>query len=548
MKKFVYATGVLLWLLTGCDLDQLQTDDIENPTVRSIIAVPLGNASFTLRDLITQTGDSTVVIEEDSASSLLSLVYTNSFTYTSDADILSTDDITNSGSLNLLATPAVPSTTSVPFAQVYDFSFSTGDEDRQLDSVFFERGTLQFSLTNPLASVISYNASIDGVVSPAGQAVTISGAAANGTDIRNQDLAGYKLVLTEAASGNTTFRLVLSGDVVLQAGESIPAGQQLAFSVSFLDQEFDIVYGDFGSKTVRLGQNEGLEVDFFNSLFGEDAIEFLEPELSMTFRNSIGIPMGINFGTFSGQKRDEAGNITRELSLEGSVANSPQVIGFPTVNQVGQTISSTIEINRNNSTLPDLLSFGPNFLNLDLSATTNPTGITEQNFFDPDFTTIETDIEFRLPMIMSINDLEYETDYNIDIDELKFREDSDQEREIDSVSLRIYSSNLLPVNGTIDFQILDEIDTVIFEVPEIQSIRSALLLEGITRVPRPTTSDIPLGMEGIEALENGSKIRLVITLATPQTQNSTQIFPQFLANYNLDITISVLAKLNLEFD
>ncbi len=539
MKKFVYAIGIFLLFVAGCDLNQIETDNIENPKIESIVAAPLGETQFSLEELIRLSGDSTSLLTVDSTTSLISLTYTDNFTYTSTIDIVTADNIPNSGSVNLPFTAAVPSTIRVPFSQTFNFSYPAAGDDADLDSIFYESGILTLSVTSSIPSAITYNASIPNTESPAGQSVTLSGSVQNETSTSTQDLAGYKTTLTEDAGGNKLFTMTFSGEVVLTAGDDIPANSQLSFTLEYQDQVFDIIYGDFGDKTLTLG-NEPLEIDFFNTLYGDASIEFENPTLTMTFRNSIGIPMGLQLSGINGEKVDDTGVGTVQQSLNGTIANSPQVIGYPTVDEVGSTVESTIVANGNNSTLPELISFAPNRLNLNITALTNPNNIEGPHFFDPDFTTIEADVVFNLPFRMKISDLVYEEDFSLGtIEEFD---------EIDSAALKIVTSNLLPINVEMTFQILDASGVILYEEPELMAINSAFLdINFISRVPEPTETFIPLGQDGLDALVAGDRINLIFNISTPQALNSTQIFPPFLANYTLDVKLGILAKLNLDF-
>ena len=49
--------------------------------------------------------------------------------------------------------------------------------------------------------------------------------------------------------------------------------------------------------------------------------------------------------------------------------------------------------------------------------------------------------------------------------------------------------------------------------------------------------DIPLSAAGIDALYNGTTIRVVVSMNSPESQTSEQIFVKLLANAKLDVTL-----------
>ena len=61
------------------------------------------------------------------------------------------------------------------------------------------------------------------------------------------------------------------------AGQSISAGDVVAFTLIYQNQVFEILYGDFGRDTVEIG-NQTINVDFFADLEGVDAIQFQDPQ------------------------------------------------------------------------------------------------------------------------------------------------------------------------------------------------------------------------------------------------------------------------------
>ena len=535
MKNVVYALCGYI-LLVGCDVNQLDFDNVQNPTIKSTVAVPLGTLQFTLQELIEQTGDSVVSIEIEEESTLISLVYTDSFSFQASDEIISISDITNSANVFLPATPTTPVSLSVPFEESFSFTYNS-DNGEQLDSIIYESGTLSIDVSSTLAPTLNYVITIPNTLDRSRNPVVINGTVSGGTNNQTVDLTGYKSFFSFDGADNS-FEMTFAGTVNLSAGQSINAGDNFDFTIGFQNQAIDVVYGYFGQDTLSLG-NQTLNVDFFSTLSGDNGIEFENPQINVNFRNSIGLPVGIDFTQVRGADDDGLGNLSNEVSLSGAVTQSPQLIGSPTTAQIGESIESSVGLNAINSNFAQLLASAPNTIQFEISGITNPPGSSQQNFFHPDFLAVEADVEVRLPLIMSISDISRSETFGLgSIEEIT---------EADSIVLRVYSSNLLPLNTDLTFEILDDADSVIYNVPETRVISSAFLNTNfIASVPRIQVSNIALDAAGIQALTDGSQIRLQLVLNTPPSINSTAIFPKFLARYSLDISVSVLARLNLD--
>ncbi len=525
----------LIAIFGGCDLNEVDFDNLKTPKITNLIAIPIGEIEYGVRELIDELNLDSTVIQEDSATTLLSLVYTDTFSYTSQDDLINIDDITNSAAIGLQETPVSPVTVPVPINETFNFSYS-GTEQEQIDSVTYNSGQLTLTVTSNIDPTISFDLTISNTTDPNGSAVVFTGAVSNSTFTDSRDLTGYTTSLSIQGQ-QSTFQVIFNGNADVLAGQSIAPTDSIRFSLTYQNQTFSILYGNFGVDTVDIAQ-QTIDIDFFEELTGSDAIEFKDPQLNINLRNNIGIPLGIIFNeAFS--VRDDQGNFSDTTFIEGPGVSNPQVFGSPTTAEVGQTIESTISLNRNNSNLNVLFANAPNQLVFNASAISNPSGTDQQNFYRPGQSMIEGDIEFRIPLEVKLTDLQTERDFplgnpNFDV--------------ADSVSLRIVTLNLLPFSADLRIQFVDENDMVIYELPEKLVLQTAFLnADLLATEKRPFAANIPLNAEGIEALNTGDRINLVVTLNTPKTLNSQEIFPAILARYSLTVKISAVGKMNVEF-
>lgn len=536
MKKMVYVLCGWLVFQVGCDVNQLEFDNVELPTVESLVAIPIGELSYTLRELIDSLNGQNlggVTVEEDPETTLLSLVYTDTVDYSApDDEFVNIGDITNSFTIPLPETvaPTADLLLDIPTQSITLNFQDQGSEG--LDSIVYAGGTIQVNITTSNGlSVENFTLSI-GNIKRGANSVTLTRASPQ------QDLTGFNAVFTSDADSNRYSVDLSDLQVLLPQGQSISTGETINITLTYSNQTFDSIFGYFGQDTITVG-SINFKVDFFESLGGNNAIEFRGPEINMNFTNSIGIPIGLKFNQVYGVSRDTTTGQSDTTFLTGAAVTTPQLISSPTVAQIGESVESTVSLNRNNSTLNEIFGNTPNELNFTVSGITNPFDVNATNFFDLNAdNNLQAVVEIRLPMEMKLKNLTREI--NLDINS-NFSVD-----EIDSAVLRIVTLNLLPFSTRMDVNFLDENDTVIYTVDQSLVMATPFInINFVANEAEPNVADIPLSREGIDALTQAKKINLILTISTPETLNSRDIFPLWLARYNLDVKVSTLLKLNV---
>jgi hypothetical protein len=533
MKKFVHALAGLMIFGSGCDYDQIQFDDINVPRINSLVAVPIGELTYTAIEVMQEVSDSSTVFDIDE-DSLLSLIYTDQFSYIAGDDVVSVGDISNNATIALPTAPSSNEIQTIPFSEIFTFLYPATDGEL-LDSLVYSEGIMTFTVTSVLNPIIDYTATIINTIGPNGQAVTFNGQVANSSQTQTQDLSNHSTFLTTQGIENT-FQVRFDGNINLAPGQSILLGDQLSFELSYTNQQFSILFGDFGQDTLQVG-NQILEVDFFRTLGGEDAIEFRNPQINISIDHNIGVPLGISFSDVTASRADMSAD---PVALSGTGVRNPQLLNTPTTSQIGETLNTLVGIDGTNSNLGTLFGSAPDQINLDLKAILNPPGSDQRNFFVPGDSELNGTVEVKLPLQIKMDELQ--RDFEVELGNIEFDD-------ADSISIRIVSLNLLPFSIDMDFQILDENDSVLYEVNDIEALAPPFLnsIDQRAYQAQANIQEIPLSPEGIEALNNGTKINLASRLNSPKSLTSRQIFPGIYADYDLTIKVSALAKLNVEF-
>ena len=536
MRKFVFLVGLLsVVLLTQCNIDEIEVDNLSLPNLQQNVAVPIGEVSYTLRELLLEEIlDSTDVSNFTAGSdSVITFIFRDSINFSARDQIIEVMDADSTFSIDLPAVPVpVPADTTVGISRTFEFEYQPGSGEI-LDSAVHESGMVDFAIRSDLSSPMNFRFTLDNTVDRTSlQPLEFSGTVSNadGTVMTSQSLMNH----VTSVEDTNRFEFSLEATIFLSVGQSIDANDRVRFTLGFRDQVFEAIFGFFGQDTVQLG-TESINVSFFDEL-GE-GILFQGPELNIAFDNSIGVPFGLTFASISGTSA-VTGNTS---SLTGTITESPQLIDFPTLAQFGETVMDTLIIDENNSDLPEFFNTSPNQIDFELSAVINPFSTTTRENFVTNTGEINANIEMRLPLTLQINNLTRSEDFgygNIEADEA------------DSVVIRLVTQNELPLNATAIVQVLDddETRTVLFETDQTLFLASPFISAATGEIisPEVNIATVTLGREGVDAVREGSVITVILTFNTPETLNSQEIFVDFETDQTLDLKVSIIAGLDID--
>ena len=538
MKKFVLSLSIGL-TLSACNTSDLEFDNIEVQPINGVYGVPLGEISYTLRDLLDEANIEDEQLEEDS-NSLLSLTYVDQINYANQNEFIQIDDVSGDGFYNNPNSAVGPGAgtrdVSIPFRD-YTTHYDPQDGE-ELDSVFYNGGQINATITsNANVSNVLFVLVFQNTLDVADRdPVTLSGNLGRpamgqvSTVTAAQNLANHVTVLN-----NETNELTVSfaATFTLEPTDVLDGTETLTFEFTYGNQTFSIIYGKFGQNTVQVG-NETLAFDFFEDL-GE-GIFFDAPILRFNFENSFGIPIALDFSGLSVD--DGAGG--NQTFLSGSITDPrsfPEILSAPDLNS---STTSTIEITSSNSNIRNLFATSPSRILFDVSGTSNYYDQENQeiNFIEPDHS-IDASIELEIPFAVRLEDFQESFRFNLS--------EGLNIKNVDSAFLRIVTLNELPFSGTLVMEIQDENEEVIYTVPESVVVNTPFInIDGLVTDPSGASVDVPLSPEALDALATGGFINMILTLNTPPTQTSNDIYVQVLADYSIDISVGLGGLVNIK--
>ncbi|MEO9871654.1 hypothetical protein [Ekhidna sp.] len=533
MKKFVCII-ITVSLFASCNVNELDFDNIEVQPITGVFSFPLGETTYLMRDILTkQTGDSLDLLED--STSLFTLQYFDTITYNAPDDFIQINDITESGSISSVPTANGPITINFgeTFVSLYD-----PQNGEQLDSVFYESGDLTITTNSSINGTVDYNFTISNTTRvDNGTPISLGGSipAGVGSDTQSASLEDYKTSLTDM-SGDNRYIIIFDVEVTLATGDMMDPTDDLSFDLTYGNQTFSLIYGKFGQDTVQVG-DQSIEIDFFSQA-AREGITFGNPSLTFDFRNSFGVPVEVDFSGLSGQ--DAEGNQT---FLTGDIVRNPRQIdgsdvNTPTRDATGETVQSIIEINNTNSNIIQLFGSSPERLLFDVIGRSNPDDVTALNYLHAE-SQLTANVQLEVPMEIQLENFQesgfFSLDGGVDLEN------------IDSAFIRVVTINELPFSGTATLEIQDADSTTLYIAADNIILKAPLInIQGVVTDPGGSTADIPLSQEGVDALAIASHVKITLTLNTPVSQTSREIYVKVLADYTLELKVGIGGKFNLE--
>jgi hypothetical protein len=378
MKKTIFNVAALFlcvtFILASCLEEIDRIDKIEDPSFAPSFDFPLVSSDFSMEEFITE-GESKAKITEQQG--LMVLTYDDTVTTPAGDSFFS---LPNQQSPTVSITgpevsfPAPGATITV--TKNLTFAFSPANSEA-LDSVLIKAGQMLFQMNSTFPADISLNiriASLKIQGSVFQRNFTFTGA---GNQSPSFNLQNSSFDLT--ANGTTTNTISVSVTATItDTGQPINNTHRLDCSFSLNNLAFRGIFGDLSSSSFQLAA-DSLNVDIFNNALGTSAgnIELLEPAIRLTTQNSFGIPLGFDIQNIVVTRGNSS------IALSGPAASAPANpyrLNAPSYSQVGQTVTSEININSGNSNLSQLISSLPQYMAYQFDLGLNPPPVTSKNF------------------------------------------------------------------------------------------------------------------------------------------------------------------------
>jgi len=358
---------LVIFVFACTDIDQLELGDFN-----AEYALPLFNSDISLQDIISNnTDNTTLTVDQDGQ---LTLNYKGALLRRSAADIF-----------NFTAA-------FVPI-EVTDTVYHISNEDFEIpgsieiDFLNLKRGEISILFESNIPEDLTVNVMIpqfikDGVPYTRSFDTPYDGSLPIQDSFLGDNLTGYQI----DGSGDTLITVLY--DAILADGTKVVLP---TFTVVLTNLEYDYAEGFLGNDIYDIGKDT-IEIDFFEN-WEQGIVNFEDPKFKLTAFNSFGFPLDANFLNI-----DVIGIAGERLSLESNSINEGVAVGYPEIDQVGETIETNFDFTKSNSNIIEVLGVGPAAVEYELDGEPNPDLSPNSRGFMTDSSAIEVQMEVELPL------------------------------------------------------------------------------------------------------------------------------------------------------
>ncbi|HKK61937.1 MAG TPA: hypothetical protein VJ951_05220 [Bacteroidales bacterium] len=408
--SLVFTISCESYLDTFNKLDNIDTEIELEPSA----ALPVAYGSFSLQDVL-ESFDSTGFIRQDD-DDLINIYYRDTllsldameFMDIPDKDFLETyfqSDVEIPAWVNLDIND------TLSFKKSEELIFTEGGD--RLDSVFLSGGDLRFDIFSEFKHsgflVISSPNFIDTQGNSYIDTIEISDASGNFEHVELVDLSGFKLEITDDL-GYREFRLDFDLSLIKQ-NAPVSVGEECGITIGFRDLVFSEAFGFLESREV-FSEDQSIELDFFSSVTDALNFSFKDPNFNIFVHNSFGIPISIDLTKMQVQSSKD--NHFYNLSFKNDTM-MPFNIYAPSIDEIGNFVTTARYINSETSNIDFILSQLPNLVDLTVAANTGIEGA-DGNFFLTDDSEVILETELVLPMWLKTDGYTLQDTLDLDLE------------------------------------------------------------------------------------------------------------------------------------
>ncbi len=499
------------------------------------VAIPLISAEIDVEDML--QGDTGNIISTGNNGELF-LAYVTPTTTINAGEIVDIPDQSFSVSVNPAPSTLPVFTGSVNFqdTNVNAFSFPNGEE---LTSIVFSQGILTINIVNDLSHEVVLSITIPSLVDDLGNSYSDNLVAnANNSAVTQANLSNYTFDLTKGANGYNDMVVYL--DITINgSGSPINVSDNLSFSFSMDNLEFEAIYGDLKYQQFDLG-SVPLEIDIFKN--SENAIDFLltNPEIKHTIQNSFGFKA--NMGMQQMYYEDLQGVFLADILYDSSASGNLQAAPFyfPTIQQPiveGDSVTSILSMNASNSSIDQLINATPKQIISNPVVVVNADSTITNNNFVLSSSKISVSTEITLPLEGYAGGWQMgdTIPFDFKVDEL-----FTSETEISEAVIKFVTTNGWPLEVTFTLKLLDSVYNELSSIADSTVVIQSGNLDANGRVESSsvTISELACDEGCVDNLNETKHVILLVTASTSDYNNQQSV--KIYNDYKLGLSMALL--------
>jgi hypothetical protein len=305
------------------------------------------------------------------------------------------------------------------------------------------------------------------------------------------------------------------------------------FDLRLISPDFDYVKGYFGQRIENIDPEiVDLDIDdILSKLTGSFLVS--SPVIKLNYSNSFAIPIEVVFNA-EGKNGDRSVN----LGLAPLSVNYPSAPG-------ARDISSTFIIDKNNSSLPDLISLPPGKIDISGSAKMNPDGDPNHSRDNYVFgnSRFLGSMEVEVPLEFRFNN--FQLSDTID-NFLKDEDSSFDGSDFEKIQLALTAKNGFPLGISVKLSLYDSVTRTIKSTVDATDLLKPASIDntGKANTPAESAVNILLNSDFFNSVNSADKIIFRFTLVT--SDNGTKDVKIY-SDYKLSFGASFCAKPEIEF-
>ena len=395
-------------------------------------------------------------------------------------------------------------------------------DSEEIYEILLDSGSLDLSFNSSLQLAIACSLQIPGIRDLAGQSVLRGFVIQSGPPGNlSIDLTNKIIDLKLLNQGFNQLQILFSKSILPSVGNiSIDQNDSIEFTYALNNLKFNYVKGYFGQKDISSSPNAvDLDLTTLKDLGG--TFFLANPELKLKIQNSIGAPLNLDLN-LSGRKAGQS----------PVFLNSPnRAIPHPTV--LGSTAIGQISYNRNNSSLPQLISMPPDSILAAGDIRLNPSGVTDTNFITKN-SFIQLGVEMEMPFEMSASGVGFG-------DTLEF--DGAVFESLKAATLVFKTVNGFPFDFNARFTFMDSTYAPLFS-DSLSIMESAIInADGEVIDTKSNISRLSMNESNLIPVRGAKYLAARLTMQTPQ--NGTRVVKLY-SDYSIILKVGLEAKVDVQ--
>jgi hypothetical protein len=340
---------------------------------------------------------------------------------------------------------------------------------------------------------------------------------ANGTYLDSVDLKGYRLIT------KNDLNIIITHEAYRANGERVNLAKKGFIAIR--NFEFSFVRGYLGNSVFDVPADT-IPIDFFKRWQGGE-VRFEEPRMTVELFNSFGIPVRAiskyaNIISLNGQPLSMVSPLQKGID-----------INYPTMTEVGQTKTTTIVFDKNNSNFADIISSNPVRMEYDIDGLTNPDTSIKTVGFLTDSSRFNFQVYVDIPLTVKAKNFAFSDSVNVDLSGYE---------SVESAELKILTDNKMPVDINMQGYFVDASQNVIdsFFTKNHLILRGAPVdIQGLPRGSQSAENFVTLDEEKFKRVRLAKKILLRYSVSTI---NSGSSVVRLAANQDVQVRMGMKFK------